>query len=879
MPDRRPGTGALEQLVLAMLLVTLAVVLTTTGWLWRLDKTLFDAQLKLWSRPASSDIVVVAIDETSLSALGRWPWSRGVHAKLLDRINEDQPRVIALDLIFAEPDVNDPAGDRALRRAMEQNGRTVLPVLAEQARLGGQLIEQLPITPLAQAAAALGHVHVELDRDGIARSVFLRAGLGSAHWPALGLAMLEASGMAPETALPGERNPDGPRSAPQVWVRDHHALIPFAGPPGHFARISYVQVLRGEYLAGTFKDKFVFVGVTATGLGDAIPTPVSGLGQSMPGVELNANLLDALRLGIAIKPLGLPWRLTLSTALVLLPMLLYPRLAPRWSLAAAGLLLLATLVLTVVLLVGLHRWFPPSAVLLVVVLSYPLWSWRRLEAAIRYLDKELERLRVEQQSVPALEAPAGDRMLSFLSSVLPARRWLVQSRDGGDRFASAWTGGVPPREIPADRWSRSGEHWWTSVVVDDRVWLVGMDWQGETPPDHRHRRLLLDLVRTRVPEPRVPRSGKVELIEARIQQVQAATARLQTMRRIIDASLDQMTDGVLVVSNLGQVLLANQQAARYLCREHQDELFAVSLLELLARVELVDGVRWDESLRQVLVDGVVIQLDARNHAGRDLLVQLAPFDADEHRVGGLVMNLSDITVLKDSQRRRAEVLGFLSHDLRSPLVSILALVELARNKQSVEELSALLARTERYTAKTLELAEQFLELARAESPERIRTRDVDLLSVAMNAFDQVWVQAQSKHINLSKHLGVEEAWVVGDPELLERAIVNLLTNAIKYSPQRSEVRLELARNDTEFYCAVVDQGMGIAEADLPKLFSRFERVGAAQQQVERGTGLGLAFVKAVAERHGGRVEVTSSEGRGSRFRLVVPAEHELHRES
>lgn len=289
--------------------------------------------------------------------------------------------------------------------------------------------------------------------------------------------------------------------------------------------------------------------------------------------------------------------------------------------------------------------------------------------------------------------------------------------------------------------------------------------------------------------------------------------------------------------------------------------------------------RWDESLRQVLVDGVAIQLDARNHAGRDLLVQLAPFDADEHRVGGLVMNLSDITVLKDSQRRRAEVLGFLSHDLRSPLVSILALVELARNKQSVEELSALLARTERYTAKTLELAEQFLELARAESPERIRTRDVDLLSVAMNAFDQVWVQAQSKHINLSKHLGVEEAWVVGDPELLERAIVNLLINAIKYSPQRSKVRLELQRKETEFHCAVVDQGMGIAEADLPKLFSRFERVGAAQQQVERGTGLGLAFVKAVAERHGGRVEVTSSEGRGSRFRLVIPAEHELHRES
>lgn len=150
------------------------------------------------------------------------------------------------------------------------------------------------------------------------------------------------------------------------------------------------------------------------------------------------------------------------------------------------------------------------------------------------------------------------------------------------------------------------------------------------------------------------------------------------------------------------------------------------------------------------------------------------------------------------------------------------------------------------------------------------------MSVAINAFEQVWVQAQSKHIELSRHLDVDEAWVIGDPGLLERAIVNLLVNAVKYSPRDAKVRLDLEQHHREFHCSVDDNGMGIAETDLPKLFSRFERVRAAEQGVEHGTGLGLAFVKAVAERHGGRVDVDSTLGEGSRFCLVLPADSKMH---
>jgi len=871
MRGRGSGTGLLEQFTLAGLLVAAAVFLTLTDWLWRWDGMLYDAHLKLLSRPQSEDIVIVAIDEDSLSLLGRWPWSRRVHAALIDRLTTEEAQVIALDLIFAEADSSDSDGDAELAHSMRRSGRVVLPVLVEQPRLSGQLIERLPISQLAAAAASLGHVHVELDKDGIVRSVYLKAGLGEPHWPALSAAMLDTAQPALGSELPGLRNPNKNGLSGHIWARDHHILIPFAGSPGHFSRIPYAQVLRGEYAPGTFKDKFVLVGVTAAGLGDAIPTPVSGHSQPMPGVELNANVLDAIRQGVAIYPLGLTARLTLSALLALLPMLVYPRVAPRWSLAAVGLLLILTSGLSAGLLVGWQHWFPPGAALLVIALSYPLWSWRRLESAMRYLDMQLERLRNEQAAAPRVQDSSVEVGLRFLGSILPLRGWVVHYENGTRKAAEGDSLGEPPASLSSGIWTHRGHEWWALAAGEASDCRVGLLWTPETPPDLWQRTLLDEIVQGNPPRSDTAVTGTVEVVQARIQQVQKATERLQEMRCFIDDSLAQM-DGVLVVSGLGQVLLANQHAAFYLGGSGHDNLLNKSLLDLLSDVEPEGGISWQEALRCVLIERSPVQLSTHQPSGRDLLVKMAPLDSEAHQIGRLIINLSDITSLKDSERRRAEVLWFLSHDLRSPLVSILALVELARNKQEPDELLALFNRAEIYTKKTLQLADQFLALARAESSEEVRWRDVNLVNVVMNALEQTWIQAQSKQIDLSQDLAIDEAWVKGDPDLLERAIINLLTNAIRYSPQHSAVTLQLFRRFEEFHCCVTDTGYGIAQRDLPKLFSRFGRIATAQGG-ESGTGLGLALVKAVADRHNGRVEVESALGEGSCFRLIVPVEH------
>ena len=121
-------------------------------------------------------VSTVAIDDDSLKRLGRWPWSRRTHAELLDRLTAMQARAVGFDVLFAEQQTDDP-----LAGAIARNGKTVLAVAPSNPASGRPIDEVLPIAPLAESAAGLGHVDIELDTDGLCRSFYLRAGLGEAH--------------------------------------------------------------------------------------------------------------------------------------------------------------------------------------------------------------------------------------------------------------------------------------------------------------------------------------------------------------------------------------------------------------------------------------------------------------------------------------------------------------------------------------------------------------------------------------------------------------------------------------------------------------------------------------------------------------------------
>jgi len=868
LSGKRPVAFA-ERAVLAALIVGLALLLSYGDWLWRWDRVFYDAQLRLWQRPPPDDIVIVAIDEATLRELGRWPWSRAVHAALLDRLKNEQPKAIAFDVIFAEPDLQHPLDDAKFVAAVTNSGRVGLPVLMEQPRRDGQPIETMPFPELARVAAAMGHVHVELDPDGIARSLYLFEGVGSPHWPHLSLAMLQMAGESSGAELEA-RAPRKTLESPLLWVRSHALLIPFAGPPGHFRHISYRQVLDGDFSPGTFRDKYVLIGTTAAGLGDALPTPFSGFSHSMSGVEINANILDTLRRGLVISPLQKTWQMLLSGLLTLLPVLAFPRLAPRNNLLMTAAALVFTLAVSAALLVGLHLWFSPTPALLAITLSYPLWSWRRLESAMRYLGQELDQMHQQQAALSSTRHISEQASMDFITRLLPVSGWsLFDSK----RQLVKHSGNAP--EVPPDmdfdqRWQARDDCLWTRLEHEPQPRLLGVRWNSGQPPAASEQRLLDSFVRQSGVNHNIEQHGAAKDIQSRINQVQQATSQLGELRQFIDDSLANMADGVVVADFRGQVLLSNARATWYLRGDDNQDLIGLPLMDLLNDVNLEQAGQWPDLLRQVMLEGKRSQSGARHRNGRDLLVQVASLNTTSVRLSGLVFNFSDISLLKASERKRNELLNFLSHDLRAPLVSLTALLELAKTQRPADELATLIRRMESHTGKTLNLAEQFLHLARAESSEGFVFRDVDMVSIILNATEQVWGQARGRSIQLQQHLDIDEAWISGDGGLLERALVNLLDNAIKYSDTGSHVTVTLTLDSISVRCCVTDQGRGIPGEELPRLFDRFHRVAQTGAEQIQGAGLGLALVDVVARRHGGRVEVTSEPGRGACFCLVIP---------
>jgi signal transduction histidine kinase len=258
---------------------------------------------------------------------------------------------------------------------------------------------------------------------------------------------------------------------------------------------------------------------------------------------------------------------------------------------------------------------------------------------------------------------------------------------------------------------------------------------------------------------------------------------------------------------------------------------------------------------------------------RSLLARCARLNAGDGRAAGWIVAFADITPLREAERAREEVLAFLSHDMRSPQSSILALLELHELDPDDNPKEEVFKRIEHYARRTLSLSEQFLQLARAESKAH-ETSVEDLGALAEEAVDDVWTAAEQKSIKFTMQWDGEPVPVAADKPLLLRAITNLLTNAVKYSPENTTVTVKVAAREVEgqlrHVCEVADQGYGISVEDQAKLFERYRRFSAPGQPKAQGAGLGMAFVKTVIEKHGGHIGVASTLGQGSTFTLVLP---------
>ena len=406
----------LDALALPATLAAVSCILLATDALWRIDALIYDVATRMSAGAAPPDIVIAAIDERSLEAFGRWPWPRSLHADLVDRLTEAGARAVVFDVAFAEPGPDDDVLAAALRR----NGRVVLPVLFEQPVPGGRPTETLPAGPLAAAAAALGHVDIELDDDGLARTAYLKAGMGRPSWSFLALAALEAAGESPGPVV-AERDPHGDSPAAYLWVRDRRILVPFIGPPGSFRRVSYVDVIDRLAPASTLAGAFIVVGPTAVGIGDALPTPVSGAARPMPGVEYAANVLHALRAGSTARYLGMTASLLATAVIVGLAALWLTSTGATWGawLVTLGLITISSLGLLEVAGV----WYTPTPALVGVTIGLAIATRRERRLETQQLSRERHRLEATLGTMgDGVISVDADGRVEYLNAV--AERWL-----------------------------------------------------------------------------------------------------------------------------------------------------------------------------------------------------------------------------------------------------------------------------------------------------------------------------------------------------------------------------------------------------------------------------------------------------------------------
>jgi CHASE2 domain-containing sensor protein len=352
------------------------VILLASGATMRMDNALYDLHQRFWDYAPDGDVVIVAIDSKSLDALGRFPWSRAVHARLIDRLHAAGVRGIGLDVVTASGEAGHPENDALLAQAIHRAGNVVMPVFAEPVDLGGPLQEILPLSILVENAAGIGHVDVSRDDDGLVRSAYLKAGLGQAYWPSLALALYQRGPAVRSHPTPGLRDPSPDDASPYVWKRDDFVMLRYAGPAGSFGRLSYADVLDGSAPTALLKGRWVLIGATAEGLGDMIQTPAS----TMPGVEYQANVLESLQHGLLVTPLDFAAQFALGGGMLALPLLLsaLPGLRRPWRATLVSVpLLIGT---SVYLLRMFHRWWPPAASLTVVLAGFAvccLLVWHR----------------------------------------------------------------------------------------------------------------------------------------------------------------------------------------------------------------------------------------------------------------------------------------------------------------------------------------------------------------------------------------------------------------------------------------------------------------------------------------------------------------------
>ncbi|WNS80872.1 cell wall metabolism sensor histidine kinase WalK [Domibacillus sp. DTU_2020_1001157_1_SI_ALB_TIR_016] len=350
----------------------------------------------------------------------------------------------------------------------------------------------------------------------------------------------------------------------------------------------------------------------------------------------------------------------------------------------------------------------------------------------------------------------------------------------------------------------------------------------------------------------------------RLQEAQATT---EGERRKLSSVLSYMTDGVIATDRRGRVILINEPASKML-NVSRETVISQPIVSLL---NLEEDYSFDDLLNEQ--DSVI--LDYSTHDRPYVLrANFSVIQKETGFVNGLITVLHDITEQEKIEMERREFVTNVSHELRTPLTTMRSYLEaLAEGAWQDPDIAPnFLEVTQTETERMIRLVNDLLQLSKFDSQEyNLMKKDTDFIEFFNKIIDR-FEMTKSQEVTFRRKLPRYPIYVTIDQDKLTQVIDNIISNALKYSPEGGLVSFKVEEHGDTIQVSISDQGMGIPKKSLERIFERFYRVDRARSRKMGGTGLGLAIAKELITAHGGHIWATSVEGKGTTIFFTLPAD-------
>lgn len=337
-------------------------------------------------------------------------------------------------------------------------------------------------------------------------------------------------------------------------------------------------------------------------------------------------------------------------------------------------------------------------------------------------------------------------------------------------------------------------------------------------------------------------------------------------KKQIEAILLHMTDGIIAFNNEGKIIHINHAAKTLL-----------GVIESQSFNEIFDKYNIDVNLEMVMYLENWTSFERRvNVNGRVVNLFFASFKDENEIPAGVIAVMQDITEHAKLDEMRKEFVADVSHELKTPITSIMGYSDTLIESNVPENMQKeFLERISQEANRMAELVSDLLTLSKYDSMKVGYKEEFDLAEVVKQTFDRLKLEADKKNQDAECLITAEIPVVYADKKGIERVVLNIISNAIKYTPEHGTIKVYVGFVYNDAYIKVIDNGIGIQADEIPKVFERFYRVDKSRTREMGGTGLGLPIAKEILNQNDGRIDLKSEFGKGTEVVIRIPTKKAL----